>query len=120
MMNNLPLTICYDTNFKVKTQTRRSTLIRNDEILGKQNCNLWHISSPHFYFMNEFHAQTFECSNDDEYVYFRFNKKLEVENEFDTIIVGSSKNGKIVESKRYGQGFLEENDFYKNNINNGR
>ena len=112
MMNNLPLTICYDDDFKFVTQTRRSTVTSDDELLQKENCNRWQIFSPHNYFMNEFHAETFACPNAGEFVYFRLGKKLEIQFELDTLLVGALKNGRIVQSKRYGQGFLEEYDYY--------
>ena len=53
-------------------------------------------------------------------MYFRINEKLELEQEFDTLVVGSlSENGTISKVKRYGQGYIEENDSFMGMINNG-
>ena len=55
------------------------------------------------------YAEKFQCPNTDDYVYFRFDGRLEIEFEFDTLLLGSlDENGKISKSKRYGQGFLAE------------
>jgi len=45
MMNQLPLKICYDPNYKLETQNRHSFIIRDGWLNGKNNCNLWHILS---------------------------------------------------------------------------
>ena len=55
------------------------------------------------------YAEKFQCPNKDDYVYFRFDGRLEIEFEFDSLLLGSlDENGKISKSKRYGQGFLAE------------
>ena len=45
MINRLPLKICYDPNYELETQNRQTSIIRDDLIVGKNNCNLWHIFS---------------------------------------------------------------------------
>ena len=57
-----------------------------------------------------FFAEKFQCPNKEDHVYFRFGEKLELQHEFDTLLVGSLENGRILKSKRYGQGFLEYGD----------
>ena len=59
-----------------------------------------------------FVAEKFECPNKEDYVYFRFGEKFELQHEFDTLLIGSLENGKILNSKRYGQGFLENGDYF--------
>ena len=59
-----------------------------------------------------FAAEKFRCPNKEDYVYFRFGGKLELQNEFDTLLIGSLENGKILNSKRYGQGFLGYGDHF--------
>ena len=68
------------------------------------------------------YAENFQCTNKDDYVYFRFDGRLEIESEFDTLLLGSlDENGKISKSKRYGQGFLEEyTDLFMGYPNDGR
>ena len=64
-----------------------------------------------------FFAEKFQCPNKEDHVYFRFGEKLELQHEFDTLLVGSLENGKILKSKRYGQGFLEYGDDFKGETN---
>ena len=72
--------------------------------------NLKAFFSTHNYLNDIFFAEKFQCPNKEDYVYFRFGDKLELQHEFDTLLVGSLENGKILKSKRYGQGFLEYGD----------
>ena len=68
--------------------------------------------STHNYFNDMFVAEKFQCPNKEDYVYFRFGEKLELQNEFDTLLVGSLENGKILNPKRYGQGFFGYGDHF--------
>ena len=43
MMSSLPLRICYDPSYEFEIQNRRSSLIRDDILKKKNNCNQWHI-----------------------------------------------------------------------------
>ena len=43
MMSYLPLRICYDPSYEFEISTRRSSLLRDDLLQGKNNCNQWHI-----------------------------------------------------------------------------
>ena len=81
--------------------------------------NLKALSSTHYYFNDMFVAEKFQCPNKEDYVYFRFGEKLELQHEFDTLLVGSLENGKILNSKRYGQGFLEYGDHFMGYLNDG-
>ena len=65
-------------------------------------------------------AEKFECPNKKDYVFFQLDERLKLQNEHDTLLLGSLKNEKISKSKRYGQGFLEEDDGYMGYLNNGR
>ena len=67
-----------------------------------------------------FAAEKFQCPNKEDYVYFRFGEKLELQNEFDTLLIGSLENGKVLNSKRYGQGFLEYGDGFMGITNDKR
>ena len=64
-------------------------------------------------------AEKFQCPNEDDYVYFQISD-LQIQNEFDTLLVGSLENGRISKPKRYGQGFIEEFDGYMWMLNDGR
>ena len=74
--------------------------------------NLKALFSPHNYFNDMFAAEKFQCPNKEDYVYFRFGEKLELQHEFDTLLIGSLENGKILNSKRYGQGFFGYGDHF--------
>ena len=67
-----------------------------------------------------FYAEKFQCPNKDDYVYFQLGEKLELQHEFDTLLIGSLENGKILNSKRYGQGFLEYGDGFMGFTNDKR
>ena len=82
--------------------------------------NLKALFSPHNYFNDMFAAEKFQCPNKEDYVYFRFGEKLELQHEFDTLLIGSLENGKILNSKRYGQGFLGYGDHFMGLFNDGR
>ena len=43
MMSSLPLSICYDPSYEFEIQNRRTSLIRDDILRKKNNCNQWHI-----------------------------------------------------------------------------
>ena len=43
-----------------------------------------------------------------------------MQNEFDTLLLGSLENGKVLKSKRYGQGFLDSDDGFMGVLNDGR
>ena len=43
-----------------------------------------------------------------------------MQNEFDTLLLGSLENGKVSKSKRYGQGFLDVDDGFMGVLNDGR
>ena len=43
MMAHLPLRICYDPSYEFEISNRRSSLLRDDILQGKNNCNQWHI-----------------------------------------------------------------------------
>ena len=58
-------------------------------------------------------AEKFECPNKEDHVFFQLDERLKLETEFDTLLLGSLKNDKIFKSKRYGQGFLEYGDGFK-------
>ena len=58
-------------------------------------------------------AEKFECPNKEDYVYFQLDKKLELQNEMDTLLLGSLKDDRIFKSKKYGQGFLAKDDGFK-------
>ena len=64
-------------------------------------------------------AEKFQCPNEDDYVYFRIDK-LEIQHEFDTLLLGSLENGKVSKPKRYGQGLLAFEDGFMGMINDGR
>ena len=64
-------------------------------------------------------AEKFQCPNEDDIVYFRIDK-LQLQHEFDTLLIGSLENGKVSRSKRYGQGHLEFNDGFMGYPNDGR
>ena len=64
-------------------------------------------------------AEKFQCPNDGDYVYFQITD-LQLQNEFDTLLVGSLENGRVTKPKRYGQGFIEQNDGYMGIWNSGQ
>ena len=64
-------------------------------------------------------AEKFQCPNDEDYVYFQISE-LQLQSEYDTLLVGSLENDRLSKSKRYGQGFIEKNDGYENKLNNGQ
>lgn len=76
--------------------------------------------STHNYFPNTNFAEKFQCQNEEDHVYFRFDGRLEMQNEFDTLLLGSLENGKVSKSKRYGQGFLDFDDGFMGVLNDGR
>ena len=43
MMSSLPLRICYDPSYEFQVQVRRSSLLSDDLLKKKNNCNQWHI-----------------------------------------------------------------------------
>ena len=65
-------------------------------------------------------AEKFQCPNDDDYVYFQIVGEMELQHEFDTLLLGSLQNGRVSKSKRYGQGFIEKYDGYMGMHNNGQ
>ena len=76
--------------------------------------------STHNYFVNTNFAEKFQCPNEDDHVYFRIDGRLELQVEFDTLLLGSLENGKVSKSKRYGQGFLAYKDGFMGIMNDGR
>lgn len=65
-------------------------------------------------------AEKFQCPNEEDHVYFRFDGRLEMQTEFDTLLLGSLEDGKVAKSKRYGQGFLNYDDGFMGIPNDGR
>ena len=76
--------------------------------------------STHNYFQNTFFAEKFQCPNEEDHVYFRFDGRLEIQSEFDTLLLGSLENRKVSKPKRYGQGFLNFDDGFMGIPNDGR
>ena len=76
--------------------------------------------STHNYFVNANLAEKFQCPNEEDHVYFRVDGRLELQVEFDTLLLGSLENGKVSKSKRYGQGFLAYEDAFMGLMNDGR
>ena len=43
MMSSLPLRVCYNPSYEFEVQYRRSSLLSDDILRKKSNCNQWHI-----------------------------------------------------------------------------